>query len=249
MTTPTFERRVEALFGDRLEEPAGVVHVASAIETQSGELATLRIGKGTPTSATDGFVLDLARARADAIVTTGQILRDEPMLRLLPGPDSTRWRRERIGKLDPPLLLVLSTGRALPPQHPIFGCGAEVIVFIGSAGAAQLERARFPDPPEICAVRTPGLRAAIDFLRRRGARSISIEAGASTSANLYNDPLAVDELLLSVFEGALASNMRAGALPSLPQLRRLLPAGPPPFELQEPSGSWRFHRLLRASRS
>lgn len=245
MTTP-FEQRIEDVFADPLRSPAGVLHVASATESVGGELALLRIGPGTPTCATDGFVLELARARADAIVTTGQILRDEPTLRTQIGVDAASWRRERLCKPDPPLLLVLSSGRALPSRHPVFACGAGVVVYTNSEGAAELSRVGFANPPEIVWEREPSLRAAVAFLRRRGARSISIEAGASAVADLYTEPLGVDELLLSIFEGELPQARLAGSLPSLAQLRRCLPIEERAYEVREAEGLWRFARLRRA---
>ena len=45
-----------------------------------GEMVVLEINQSTPRSAHDRFALDLARARADVIVTTGAILRAEPRL-------------------------------------------------------------------------------------------------------------------------------------------------------------------------
>ena len=87
---------IERLYGERLEDEVGVLHVASAWRDETGRLFALRIGPDTPSSATDGFALALARARCDAILSTGKILRDEPGLRHRPDPVDpqglTAWR-------------------------------------------------------------------------------------------------------------------------------------------------------------
>ena len=72
--------RLEALWGTRtLPVDAGVLHVvATWFDGESHRV--IRITPRSPKSETDFFVLNLARARADAIITTGRILRDEPEL-------------------------------------------------------------------------------------------------------------------------------------------------------------------------
>ena len=213
-------QRIREIYGDDLLGPAGVVHVTSAWSAPDGRLFSLRIGPDTPHSATDSFALELARARADAIVTTGQILRDEPGLtNALRDPELGAWRRERLGKLEPPLTLVLSRGADLDRSHPLFAA-SEV------------------------SVRNASLRDSLGWLRdERGIASVAIESGPSTARALYDEPLAVDELMLSICRTPLLPEGARGAeLFDLSVLDRL-------FEQrsectrEEESGTWSFLRF------
>ena len=90
-------------------------------------------------------------------------------------------------------------------------------------------------------------RSAIVYLRDQlGCRTISIEAGPSTVRDLYNDPVLVDELLLSVFHGKRVPDSVRGA-PFIPSetVAAMFARTAPAFSLTEPSGPWRFHRLVR----
>ena len=72
------DRRVAALYGEVDWRGArGVLQVAAVADRAWVAIA---IGPAAPSSATDRFVLGFARARSDAIVTTGAILRAEPDL-------------------------------------------------------------------------------------------------------------------------------------------------------------------------
>ena len=82
----------------------GVVHVTALWAPPEGERRTLLIGEHSPKSDHDFFSLNLARARADAILVTGKILREEPTLRYdLQGAGElpaalAAWRRERAAR-------------------------------------------------------------------------------------------------------------------------------------------------------
>ena len=68
--------RLEALYGVReLPRAAGVLHVAAVWAERPDRLTVLEITAQTPKSDDDAFALSLARARADAVLTTGAILR------------------------------------------------------------------------------------------------------------------------------------------------------------------------------
>lgn len=212
--------RIRELYGDDLLTPSGVLHVTSAWSDSGGRLFTLRIGPNSPASATDFFALELARARVDAIVTTGQILRDEPGLtNELTDPELASWRRERLGKKGPPVTVVLSRRTDLPRSHPLFAT-SEVVV------------------------RNAGLRESLAWLcDERGFTSVAIEAGPSTSRAVYDPPVAVDELLLSIYRAPeLPEGVRGGELLGLPALGRLFPERSE-CTREEESGMWSFLRL------
>jgi riboflavin biosynthesis pyrimidine reductase len=229
---------------------AGVVHVTAVWEPpEGGALVTLAIGPDTPRSEHDAFVLSLARARADAIVTTGKMLRDEPHTRYdLSGPADAlaAWRRERAGCDVPPWLLVLTSGRDVPLDHPALHGAPRPIVYTTRQSAAALAPAVAGTRIEVVGVDSPSARSAIDHLRAgRGAKLVSIEAGPTTSRALYDDPVAVDELMLSVYAAPeLDRRVRGKPLLSHAELAARLPHATEPVEVSEPSGPWRFQ--LRA---
>jgi hypothetical protein len=213
-------RRIRELYRADLLAPAGVVHVTSAWRDPGGRLFSLRLGPKTPRSATDSFALELARARVDAIVTTGQILRDEPGLTsALRDPALIAWRRERLGKLAPPRVVVLSRDRHLDRSHPLFTT-AEV------------------------SVRNANLREVLAELRdEQGVASVAIEAGPATTRALYEEPLGVDELMLSICRmRELPPGVRGGELLGLDSLNRLFRQRNEQVRHEE-SGAWSFLRL------
>jgi riboflavin biosynthesis pyrimidine reductase len=241
-----------ALDGD-VAASDGVLHVTSAGRRAGGGLSAIAIGPRAPRSATDFFLLNVARARADAIVTTGRILRAEPaMSHALQGargePEAlAAWRRERLGKSEAPLSVVLTSGRAIDFSHPVFRSGTRPLVLTGRTAAADLAPSAASAGVELVARDVSGLRDAVAYLRAEcGCATISIEAGPSTARELYAAPLVVDEIMLSVFEESpLPPELDAGPLLDEPQLDRLLPAASPRHVLIEESGAWSFRRLRR----
>ena len=239
--------RIDALYGGHeLEQCEGVVHVA-AVFADGDTWRVLKIGEGAPQSATDGFVLALARARADAIVVTGKILRDEPQLRYALdgeyGSDLLAWRRDVLHRSSPPALLVLSRSLDIDPHHPALHGWAAPIVITSQEGAARAGDlgVRVVGLPE------PSLLAAIAWARTRlFARTITIEAGPSTARTLYEDVSPVlDELMVSIAEGPVAASARGGALVSVARVRARLPIATADTVVHEPSGPWRFVRRRR----
>lgn len=261
-TTEDISRLVRSLFGVRSAAP-GVLHPTAVWRSPEGRLVTMKIEAGTPGSATDAFVLSWARARADAIVTTGRNLRKEPeLVHGLIGPGRVpevlaAWRKEELGKEGPPVSLVLTSGRGLDLDHPLLvGGETHPVIFTGEEGCRRLEAGALRRGIEVAGHPSPGIRQALAFLRQRGARTISIEAGPSTSRRLYDEPLAVDELLLSVYEEAqLSPAVRGGDFLPVGEIEALFPAassgdgwtarGRKGREVKEPSGQWSFHRFLR----
>ena len=71
---------LESIYGVE-PKSSGVVHVTAVWQRGDGDLVTLRTAAGAPRVAHDALVLGLARARADAILTTAEVLRCEPGLR------------------------------------------------------------------------------------------------------------------------------------------------------------------------
>jgi hypothetical protein len=183
----------------------GVSHVVAG--TVRGEdLEVFRVGHpGVPKSRWDRFVLDLSRLRADAIVITGAILRAEPDLCYA---FDEGWAgafaalRSSLGRRERPLLLVL-TRRGVDPRHAAFDSNVECVVVRDA----------------------PSLAHVFDLARERGARSISVEAGPQTTAELYGPSPLLDELLLHRFDASIPDDARVGAFATALRVRELF--GPP----------------------
>lgn len=217
----------------------GVVHVVATTETDDG-FRVLRIEPRTPRSDTDRFILGFSRARADAIITTGKILRDEPELRYdLPPCDREgwlAWREEVRRRTAPPQLIVLTRDPELDLDHPALHSWAPPILYTTPVVAQQWK-------PHFQAVGDPtsSLRSAIDWAKHQGAQVISIEAGAQTARNLYRDPRAVDEVLLSIAAFPVPAAI-AGELLFDRETARRLGERQSSTTRTELSGPWRFER-------
>ena len=211
----------------------------------------IRIGPGAPRSRVDGFRLRLARARADAVLTTGANLRAEPALRhTLDGEGAAelvRHRREQLGRSGPPESVVLTRGQRLDPAHPLWLGPRPVRVLVPRDGA---EAARRELAARGAVIETPeraGLPGALHHLRSRsGTCTVCIEAGPATARHLYRAALLADELLLSIF---LAPELDARHLvapfASPHRIRALFGEPVERTESEEESGRWRFERYRR----
>ncbi len=251
MTRRAWQEWIRSVYGADLAEPAGVLHVTAVWGAPDGRLVTLKILPETPASPGDRRALGLARARVDAIVTSGRILREEPGLTHAFVADDAEcaglaaWRREVLGKTAAPRSLVLTSGRDLDLAHPLFAAPGAV-VFTGEEAAARLAPAAGSRGVEVVGHPRPGLRAALTWLRARGLRDVTVEAGPTTSLGLYDEPACVDELMLSVFEQPrLAAAIQGPPFLEPRRLEALTRLAHAPHRSTEPSGRWRFERRLR----
>lgn len=229
-----------------LDRNAGVLHVVSTWSGEDGR-HVIRITPQSPKSETDFFLLNLARARADVVLTTGRILREEPHLEYsFPAAwaaEMIRWRETAMGRTTPPKLAVLTSGRDLDVNHPaLHGWAPPVIVT--SQDAARALRPRLPGHVDVIGLKLPSASEAIAWSRAFGASTISIEAGPSTARALYADPASVDELWLSEFlEADLAHVLRGPIVfQGVPGGASLQATGAQGVR-HEPSGRWRFSRF------
>lgn len=242
------------LLGDDPARAGRVLHVAAVWRDAGGAARVLRIGPETPRSGHDRFLLSLSRARAEAIVTTGRILREEPALTHdLAGPPALRsalaaWRRERLVLAAKPWLLVLSSGRDLDPAHPAFAGAIRPLLFVPAAGAAALRERFARTDVRVASVPEPSVRGALAHLRHLGARRITLEAGATTVRALYEEPVGVDELWLASYGGATPrANVIGPPFVDEARLEAALPERSAPCERVETSGAWRFERRWRSA--
>jgi riboflavin biosynthesis pyrimidine reductase len=242
--------RLEGLFGSiDWSAQAGVLHVA-AIQRRSA--LTIALGPDAPRSDTDRFCLGFARARADAIVTTGAILRAEPdLVHRYAESDSddrawAQWRRVELGREERPRLLVMTETGAISADHPA------LVATKGWIWTTQEGRSRIGSPPRGFEYAEGGhrerdMKGVIDFLLgTAGIDCISIEAGPTATAPLYvpaAETARVDELLLSCFEGELSPQAAGPAFVPAADRMRCLGETPASTRLRtERSGSWSFER-------
>ncbi len=248
--------RLTALYGEDPAAARGVLHVMSCWSAPDGTLRAIRIAPGSPQSGTDRFVLSAARARADAIVTTGKTLRDEPAVEHGPIVRDAAlrralaaWRSECAGRVVPARSVVLSSGRDLDLAHPILAGASGALISTGEEAAAALrERAAQAEKNlEVIGRARPGLRDTVSFLRReRGFETVLVEAGPSTALELYRAPVGVDELLLSIYEESRLEEPLIGpAFLPLARLGDLFARQCTPHRTLEESGRWSFRRLRR----
>ena len=227
-TSEDIDARLETLYGIvDWRAQTGLLHVA-AIE--SALRRVLIPGSAAPPSETDRFVLGFARARAEALISTGAILRAEPDLVHTYAEDVRAqrafevWRAERLGLAAPPELILLSASGDFPQDHPALRAAERGVVWTTPAGADRLgERAGSLD------VRASDSAAGVlgevvGWLRRQQrARTILVEAGPTAADAMYcggsheaptkasasgsagknrRHVVRCDELLLSRFESA-----------------------------------------------
>lgn len=235
------EERIEGLYGHVPGPAEGVLQVG-AVAREGDALIVIRIGEHAPESATDWFVLSCARARVDAILVSGSVLRFEPDLFYAAAEPAMAalWPREA-----PPWLCVMTRSGDLPADHGVWGSAVRPMVYTGpDADVSHLAES-------ITVVRedAPSPRAAIrHLLDERGCRSVGVEAGPRVSMPLYDDPLAIDELMLSVFEGELDPKARGAVFHDEATLLSRLERVGGPTAVDEPSGRWVFSRLRNSRR-
>jgi hypothetical protein len=244
------DRAARALFGGELDVRPSVSHSFAAWSAgEEAPLTAIQINEFGPKSDLDFLALNIARARADGIVITGKILRDETNLsydlRADPrwGDALVNWRERRWGLCDPPWLLILTGSGDIDFRHPVFHGGVRPIIFT-SDRAASRKLASAPCP--VVADEAPDIRRAIRHLHiARDCDCVSIEAGPSTVRSLYDSPIAVKELLLSVYvEASLDERARGAQLVKLSEVRQLFQTETSASHRSQ-GQHWSFHRLRR----
>ena len=251
----TCRERIQSLYSDDLRDDAGIIQVVSTWCDPQGTSRVIAIGEEAPKSPTDLFILNLARSRADAVVTTGNLLRAEPRLtHLIEGPTETQeqlgaWRRKFLRRNESPLSLVLTSGQALDFNHPLFQTRNPCVIYTTEDSAERLRAPAQQRAIEVVGCKSPSLRSALTWLReQRQARTISIEAGPTTSLTAYKEPVEVQEILYSVYhEAALPEKARGPIFLCLDELKAKGFEEANRVARQEPSGRWSFIRLVRRS--
>lgn len=244
------DRAARKLFGSALDSRPAVSHSAAAWhDPASDKLTAIRINEYGPKSELDFLSLHIARARADAIIITGKILRDEPTLEYDLRADTRwgdalhQWRERRWGLWEPPWLLILTGSGEVDPAHPALHGWVNPVIFTSDRTA---ERHLADSPIPVVADEAPDIRKAIRHLQiSKDCQCISIEAGPSTALGLYDKPTVVNELLLSVnLDKTLDHRAKGQAVIELGKLRHRFGAETSVTHSQQ-GQHWSFHRLQR----
>lgn len=245
----------KVIYRSSVSDHTGVCHIAAVWRDPHGGHRILRLTANTPEGAYDRFVLGLCRARADAILTTGRILRSEPGLTHdYLGPSTLRhalaeWRLQSLGKTESVRSVILTSGEQLPRSHPLFQGRTRPVIVTSSEGARRLGAWAAAAAVHVVTMAEPSAAQALRFVRESlGARTISIEAGPHTALPLYQSPSLVDELWLSVYlSPTVATSVVGPAFLDPASLDAAFTGHTQPFEVDEPSGPWQFHRFTRIS--
>jgi riboflavin biosynthesis pyrimidine reductase len=142
---------------------------------------------------------------------------------------------------------VLTTGRKIDLDHPLFKCETIPMVFTSREGARELADRANSKGIEVVESDEPSLREVIRYLNElRGAETIVIETGPTTSRSLYEPPVVINELMLSVYSGrSLPHSVHGKAFFSLQDLGLVFPMAGSTFISEEESGRWVFRRYTR----
>jgi riboflavin biosynthesis pyrimidine reductase len=239
------QRLIENTYSRDLGE--GVIHTTAIwLNPKDQNYITLKINKYTPKSSLDFFALNLARARADAIITSGKILREEPDLsHNLQGtfaPGLELWRAQNLKKTSRPYSIILTSGKDLDLTHPIFNSQTNPIVYTSKQAPSDLEEKTQGTKTKIVRVPNPSIRSAIEYAKQElSAKTISIEAGPSTSQELYEAPIVIDELMLSVYkELSLPQEVKGPSFLSKEQIKSILGTPRSSHKTKQESGQWEF---------
>jgi hypothetical protein len=244
------DRAARVLFGSSLDtRPAVSQSFAAWRAAPNQPLTTIEINEHGPKSELDWLALHISRARADGIIITGKILRDEPnltyTLRADPrwGSALESWRELRWGLFDPPWILILTRRGDIDFEHPVFhGWGRPLIFTTDRTATRKLAAAPCP----VVSDGAPDIRRAIQHLQlARDCECVSIEAGPSTARELYERPMAVKELLLSVYlEPSLDPRAQGDPLAELSAIRSLF-HNETSATHRDAGRHWSFYRLRR----
>jgi len=246
------EEAIRALYGDTIVDAPATLQSLALWSDPAGGLFLIAINENSPASETDGFALDLSRARADAIVTSGGILRAEPGLSHAMTEDTplrqslSAWRREVLGRTEPATSLVLARRDDIDLHHPLFGGERPAVVYTSSSTGRSLKARAEARGIPVVSDPSPSLQKAVAWLRENeGAKTVSLEIGAALSRPLYEKPESlVDEVMLSIFlEPNLPEGSKGPPFVDLGRLKERLPRATRAVVRAEASGNWSFSRL------
>ena len=243
---------VRRIYGSPLDA-RGLIHSASVWQGDRGRYVAFTTGRGPSPSQHGEFAAHLARARADAILTSGRALRRQPELdHRLQGPGAAgdalaAWRRDHLLKSEPPVTLVVTANADLDLDHPVFRHWTRPVVLTTGQSQWQLESRAVDQGIEVVGSDTPSVRTAVEFLRRAfGAATIALEVESDALRELSEPPIAVDEVLLTIDQAPRIPAPALGApFLTAEQLVRRFAERSTPYRVASESGQWCLQRFRR----
>jgi 2,5-diamino-6-(ribosylamino)-4(3H)-pyrimidinone 5'-phosphate reductase len=163
-----------------------------------GKVSTYRRETFSLGSAWDRRLMDLLRARADAVVIGARTLSLDGWAIRVRDPAIRKRRAERRGNPHP-LNVVVSTDAKLPAKCEFFACPDTEKLVITTRRAPEKRVERLRKIAEVAILPGERIRArdVLDLLAARGARRVLVEGGGTLNFSFFREGL-VDEIYLTV---------------------------------------------------
>jgi 2,5-diamino-6-(ribosylamino)-4(3H)-pyrimidinone 5'-phosphate reductase len=138
-------------------------------------------------STADKHLMRELRAEADVVLHGAGTVRADPLSARVPAEMVAQ--RLQLGLTPQPLGAIVTRSGNLPRQHPYYE--SATVIYITSDQPVGV------DAKAVAVCRVESVKAAIDDLRRRGARRILCEGGPTLNTALLQERL-VDEIFLTI---------------------------------------------------
>lgn len=163
-----------------------------------GKITTHRRERFALGSAEDRLLMDVLRARSDAVIIGATSLRLDGWAIRVRDP---KIRRRRLSKgLSPhPLNVVLSTALDVPTRRQFFTHQQteRLVVTTRAATESRLRRVRRHAEVVVVPTRRVRARAVLDLLAARGAKHVLLEGGGTLNYTFFAENL-VDEVYITI---------------------------------------------------
>lgn len=178
--------------------PAGPHVTVNMAMSADGKITTHRRERVALGSAEDRYLMDVLRARADAVIIGAGTLRlDGWAIRVR----NTEVRRKRVrqGRPTHPLNVALTSRLDIPPTAQFLTHPHTRKLIITSSLAPRARVRRFEKLAEIVVLPTRRIRPddVLDALSRRGVRRVLVEGGGQINFSFFEAGL-VDEIYITV---------------------------------------------------
>jgi riboflavin-specific deaminase-like protein len=177
----------------RSERPYVILNMISTLDGR----ASIAGRSGALSSEADRAVFHSLRAVVDAVMAGAGTVRTERYGRMIPDPETRRWRRER-GRSDEPLACVVSGRLALPEDLPLLADPDAHVAILTTSPASLPGVAAHVSYVRAVREGALDLSGALSELRQRfGVDTLLCEGGPYLNAHLLAAGL-VDELFLTL---------------------------------------------------
>ena len=163
-----------------------------------GKIATYRRETFSLGSDEDRYMMDVLRAKADAVVVGAGTLQLDGWAMRIRYPD-LRQKRTQKGMKPNPLNVVLSTDLSLKADREFFTHPDTEKLIITTRTTSQARVRRFEKLAEVLVLPRKRIHPAdvIDILWKRGAKQVLVEGGGALNFSFFEADL-VDEIYITV---------------------------------------------------